>query len=99
MPFAFREGDVVVEGFIDLVVPTPTGVEIVDWKTDDVDAAGVEERLAGYRIQAGLYARGLQRATGLVVERITYVFVRPGVEVSPGEPNALGASALDAVVA
>ena len=99
VPFAFREGDVVVEGFIDLVVPTPTGVEIVDWKTDDVDAAGVEERLAGYRIQAGLYARGLQRATGLVVERITYVFVRPGVEVSPGEPNALGASALDAVVA
>ncbi len=97
VPFAFGQEGVVVEGFIDLVVPTDGGVEIVDWKTDDVSATGVEERLAGYRTQAGLYAQGLQRATGLTVERITYVFVRPGVEVSPGEPAALGAAALEAL--
>ncbi len=97
VPFAFGRDGVVVEGFIDLVVPTATGVEIVDWKTDDVSATGVDARLAGYRTQAGLYAQGLQRATGLTVERITYVFVRPGVEVSPGEPSALGAAALEAL--
>ncbi len=97
VPFAFRHGDAIVEGFIDLVIPTADGVEIVDWKTDDVTAGGVEERLAGYRVQAGLYARGLREATGLGVGRITYVFVRPGLERSPGEPDALAASALAGV--
>ena len=97
VPFAFRHGDAVVEGFVDLVIPLGEGVEIVDWKTDDVTAAGVDERLAGYRVQAGLYARGLREATGLRVERITYVFVRPGLERSPGDPEALAASALAAV--
>ncbi len=89
VPFAVADGDAVVEGFIDLVVPTATGLEIIDWKTDDVGAAQVGDRLMGYRVQAGLYAAGLARATGLAVERITYVFLRPGVEVSPGEPRAL----------
>ena len=97
VPFAFRHEEAIVEGFIDLVIPTARGVEIVDWKTDDVPRAGVDERLAGYRVQAGLYARGLGEATGLEVERITYVFVRAGLERSPGEPGELVALALAAV--
>ena len=98
VPFALTDDDAVVEGFIDLVVPTAGGgLEIIDWKTDDVDAAGVAGRLAGYRLQAGLYAAGLTRATGLPVERITYVFLRAGVEESPGEPAALAADAMRSV--
>ena len=93
VPFAMTFDGAVVEGFIDLVVPTATGLEIIDWKTDDVPPLGVADRLAGYRLQAGLYAAGLTRATGRVVERITYVFLRAGVEVSPGEPAALAAAA------
>lgn len=89
----------VVEGFIDLVVPTPTGLEIIDWKTDDVVAAGVPERLAGYRLQAGLYAAGLTRATGKPVTLITYVFLRSGVEASPGDPTALAQHAMASLVA
>lgn len=89
VPFAMTRDGIVVEGFIDLVIPTPTGLEIVDWKTDDVRADGVAERLEGYRLQAGLYAAGVSRATGQPVDRITYVFLRPGIEISPGEPAAL----------
>ncbi len=93
VPFAVRRGDTVVEGFVDLVVPTAAGLEIIDWKTDDVAPAGVAERLEGYRLQAGLYALGLAEATGMPVARITYVFLRPGVERSPGDPAALAAAA------
>jgi ATP-dependent helicase/nuclease subunit A len=94
VPFAHARGGVVVEGFIDVVIPRDGAVEIVDWKTDDVPADGVEERVADYAIQAGLYAAGLTQATGLPVDRITYVFLRPGVESTPGEPDALAIDAL-----
>jgi len=93
VPFALRRGDVVLEGFIDLVIPTAAGLEIVDWKTDAVGPADVPARLVDYRLQAGLYALGLTAATGLPVARITYVFLRAGVEVSPGDPDDLARSA------
>ncbi len=95
VPFALTRDGIVVEGFIDLVVPTLTGLEIVDWKTDDVTTrAQAQERLRAYELQAGLYAHGLREATGRQVERITYVFLRPGLELSPGDPDALAAAAL-----
>ncbi|MGD9571654.1 MAG: UvrD-helicase domain-containing protein [Thermoleophilia bacterium] len=97
VPFAVRRGDVVVEGFIDLVVPTAAGLEIVDWKTDAVAPGEVAARVEGYALQAGLYALALQEATGQPVARITYVFLRPGVEVSPGDPGTLAAAAAQRV--
>jgi hypothetical protein len=59
----------------------------------------VPGRLADYRLQAGLYALGLTAATGMPVARITYVFLRAGVEVSPGDPDHLARSAADQVAA
>jgi ATP-dependent exoDNAse (exonuclease V) beta subunit len=98
VPFALARDGVVVEGFIDLVVPTLTGLEIVDWKTDDVATrAQAQERLRGYEIQAGLYAHGLRLATGRPVERITYVFLRAGLELPAGDPDELAAAALAAL--
>jgi ATP-dependent helicase/nuclease subunit A len=94
VPFAHARGGVVVEGFIDVVIPRGDALEIVDWKTDDVPADGVEDRVTDYAIQAGLYAAGLTLATGLPVVRITYVFLRPGLESTPGEPDALARDAL-----
>ena len=100
VPFALARDGVVVEGFIDLVVPSLTGLEIIDWKTDDVATrAQAVERLRGYELQAGLYAHGLRQATGLTVERITYVFLRSGLELSPGDPDALAAAALEGLAA
>ena len=94
VPFALARDGAVVEGFIDLVVPAGGGLEIIDWKTDDVPPARVPERLGAYRLQAGLYAAGLAEATGMPVERITYVFLRAGVEESPGDPAVLADHAM-----
>ncbi len=101
VPFAFLDGSasppVVVEGFADLVIETDDGLEIVDWKTDHVAASTVDERLAKYRTQAGLYVLGLEKAlesTGKKVTSVSYVFVSPNQERSPGEPAELAAAAL-----
>jgi ATP-dependent exoDNAse (exonuclease V) beta subunit len=84
----------VVEGFADLVIEHEDGLEIVDWKTDDVPESAVEARLEKYKTQAGLYVLGLQNATGRPVTRVSYVFVSANREASPGEPAELAAAAL-----
>ncbi len=93
VPFAMESDGKVLEGFIDLVLQTPEGIEIVDWKTDQIAADRVAERLREYEPQAGLYVYGLESATGARVSRVTYVFASAEVEASPGEPAALAAAA------
>ncbi len=97
VPFAMAEGDTVVEGFVDMVIETPDGLEIVDWKTDDIPKARVPDRMREYELQAGLYVLGLEAATGRPVARVTYVFVSAGVEASPGEPGQLASAAREAL--
>ncbi len=89
VPFAIAANGTVLEGFIDLVIETDGAVEIVDWKTDQISASDVDDRLREYRTQAGLYVYGLEAATGLRVSAVTYVFASAGVEVSPGDPATL----------
>jgi ATP-dependent helicase/nuclease subunit A len=96
-PFAMLVDGHVLEGFIDLLIETDDGIEIVDWKTDQIDREEVEERLREYRLQAGLYVLGIKAATGRRVNRVTYVFASAGVERSPGDPDTLAAEALNAV--
>ena len=91
VPFGVTLNDTVLEGFIDLVIETEEGLEIVDWKTDHISSSEVPARLKEYELQAGLYALGLEAATGRPVARVTYVFVSPGSEESPGDPAALAA--------
>lgn len=97
-PFAMLLDGHVIEGFIDLLIETDDGIEIVDWKTDRIDRGEVGERLREYRLQAGLYVLGIEAATGRRVDRVTYVFASAGVEVSPGDPDALAAEARRAVL-
>jgi ATP-dependent helicase/nuclease subunit A len=94
VPFAVARDGTIVEGFVDMVIESDDGIEIVDWKTDHLSPADVPERLRSYELQAGLYVLGLEAATGRPVTRVTYVFASAGVEVSPGEPAALRAGAL-----
>ncbi|HWC30828.1 MAG TPA: PD-(D/E)XK nuclease family protein, partial [Dehalococcoidia bacterium] len=97
VPFAFVQDGITLEGFADLVLETDDGLEIVDWKTDAVPAAAVPERLRGYELQAGLYVLGLEAATGRRVTSVTYVFVDPGREASPGDPAQLAQAARERV--
>ena len=94
VPFALPRNGTILEGFVDLVIETESGIEIVDWKTDDVSKAAIAERLKEYELQAGLYVLGIEEATQKTVRRVTYVFVRAGAEGSPGDPASLRASAL-----
>lgn len=95
VPFAFVSDSVIVEGFVDLVIESPGGLELVDWKTDNISADAVASRLEAYSLQAGLYVLGIEAATGRPVNRVTYVFVTPGIESSPGDPATLAALARD----
>ncbi|MCH7811761.1 MAG: UvrD-helicase domain-containing protein [Chloroflexi bacterium] len=94
VPFAVPRDETILEGFVDLVIDTEDGIEIVDWKTDDVPQAAIPERLRQYELQAGLYVVGIEAATKMTVSRVTYVFVRAGAEASPGDPATLRALAL-----
>ncbi len=93
VPFAFTDGSVTLEGFIDLIIETEDGLEIVDWKTDSVAESEVPQRLDGYKLQAGLYVLGLEAATHRKVTGVTYVFVTPGIELSPGQSSVLADAA------
>jgi len=68
-PFVVTQDDAVLEGFVDLLIETADGIELIDWKTDHVPADAVEERLRQYELQAGLYVHGVQEATGRPVTR------------------------------
>ncbi len=54
-------GDTVLEGYVDLLVRTPDGLVIVDYKTDQFGAdADRAERLGRYRIQLAAYGVALE---------------------------------------
>ena len=89
VPFAVEIDGTVVEGFVDMLVDGDGGLEIIDWKTDDITEAEVGRRMAQYELQAGLYVLGITRATGRPVRRVTYVFLSPGVERDMGDPGRL----------
>jgi ATP-dependent exoDNAse (exonuclease V) beta subunit len=97
VPFAIAVDGTVLEGFVDLVIEDEEGLEIVDWKTDQIPAGAVAERLRDYETQAGLYVYGLEAATGRQVRAVTYVFAGPQVELSPGDPSALSKAAQEAL--
>jgi ATP-dependent helicase/nuclease subunit A len=97
VPFAATIAGALVEGFLDMAILTEEGVEVVDWKTDAISAGAVESRMAGYRVQAGLYVLGIEEATRLRVHRVTFVFLGPGIEHELDDIDALRREAFAAV--
>lgn len=71
-------GNVLVEGYLDLLYRTPDGLVVVDHKTDRIGSddhrASLVER---YRVQLGAYAAVLEAATGEPVVRAVLVFCDP----------------------
>ena len=71
-------GDRVIEGYIDLLIETPEGLVIVDYKTDTVASeADVDAKLATYELQGAAYAVALEESTGLPVVDCRFIFCRP----------------------
>ena len=72
-----KVGDLIVEGFIDLVYRGHDGLVIVDYKTDAVPGPAIERRVALYRPQMAAYAKALADATGEAVAGAVLVFLHP----------------------
>ena len=68
-------GNRVVEGYIDLLVRTPEGLVVVDYKTDGVRSpAEAAARVEHYRLQGATYALVLEASTGLPVVDVRFLF-------------------------
>ena len=71
-------GDMTIEGYIDLLVETPDGLVVVDYKTDAVrNVAEIDAKLARYELQGAAYALAVERTTGQDVVDVRFVFARP----------------------
>ncbi|HOW17817.1 MAG TPA: 3'-5' exonuclease, partial [Phycisphaerae bacterium] len=51
---------ILVRGMIDALLPTPDGLELIDYKTDAVTPEQVADRAASYRVQMDMYARAAE---------------------------------------
>ena len=77
VPVAAMVDDVLVEGFIDLLVDTPDGLVIVDYKTDQIPSPDhLDAALARYAVQGGAYALALEAALDRPVHGCVFVFAR-----------------------
>ena len=71
-------GDRLLEGYVDLLVRRPTGLVIVDYKTDHLrDASDIEQKVAQYGLQLASYAVAVEAATGEAVVDGVLVFCSP----------------------
>jgi ATP-dependent helicase/nuclease subunit A len=74
---------VVVQGLIDLLVQTPKGLIVIDFKTDHVSGPQIAQRAEAYRGQLDLYAKAASAICGRkVLEKWLYFFApRQAVQV------------------
>ena len=72
---------IIVQGIIDLLVKTPNGLVIIDFKTDDVTSDSVPKKTAVYHTQLDLYAQAAAAITGSKVTSKWLYFLRPAVSI------------------
>ena len=64
-----------VRSRLDVLVPTPAGIEIIDYKTDRVTADTIDARVETYRGQLEFYRTAVQAMTGKKVSAVHLVFL------------------------
>ena len=86
-------GDRLLEGYVDLLFRGPEGLVVVDHKTSaSSDAAELDRRVEGYRLQGAAYAVSVSRATAEPVARVVFLFLTPDGAVErelPDLPSAM----------
>ncbi len=80
---------VVVQGVVDLAVIRPSEIWLMDYKTDQVNANGLEEKVNRYRPQIALYALALSRIYQVPVTRrwLYFITLRRSVPVDFADPT------------
>ena len=83
---------VMIEGYIDLLVETPEGLVIIDWKTDSASSPKeIDAKLAAYELQGATYAVALEESTGLDVVDCRFVFCKVGGAIEKSVVDLAGA--------
>ena len=72
---------IIVQGIIDLLVKTPKGLIIIDFKTDCLSADEAAKRAVVYRQQLGLYAQAATAITGGNILSKWLYFLHPAVPI------------------
>jgi ATP-dependent helicase/nuclease subunit A len=75
---ATSDDSIIVQGIIDLLIKTPKGLLVIDFKTDDVSADQAPQRAELYRPQLDLYARAAAAITGQNVLAKWLCFLKSG---------------------
>jgi len=92
VPFAVNIGGTILEGKIDLAFDDGSGLEIMDYKTDDVAEDRLAEHARNYRLQVGAYALAAREVLGALPKSVSLLFLRAGREVPVELADALLAS-------
>ncbi|MGA1979724.1 MAG: helicase-exonuclease AddAB subunit AddA [Sedimentisphaerales bacterium] len=72
---------IIVQGIIDMLVQTPEGLLVIDFKTDDVTAKEAPERAELYREQLELYGRAAETILKVKTIGKWLYFLKPGCAV------------------
>ena len=84
LAFEWRVGNSIVKGSIDWLKRAEGGLEIVDFKTGDMEADRAGERAASYDLQLVAYALAAEALTGERVLSTRLVFTGPGKAIEAG---------------
>ena len=75
------EDHIIIQGIIDMLIRTPAGLKVVDFKTDNIAANNALERAGQYRKQLELYGKAASAIMGVErVEKWLY-FLKPGCAI------------------
>jgi ATP-dependent helicase/nuclease subunit A len=80
---------VVVQGIVDLILPTAKGMIVIDFKTDKIGRQKVAERAKLYQSQLGLYSRAIQTTLRVPVAGAYLYFLHPQTLFSVAPDNIL----------
>ena len=87
LPFVYREGESLIEGFVDLVFEEEGELVIVDYKTDAAQTPGeLEEKARFYQPQGTVYAAALEKITRMKVKEAVFIFLSARAEKSFPNP-------------
>ena len=75
--FVFALDNVILRGTIDLWFEDASGIAIVDYKTDTLDAKEAADRTLDYTLQLQVYALALEKALGKRPDHAWLHFLRP----------------------
>ena len=78
--YAIRD-TIIVQGIIDMLIQTPRGLVVIDFKTDSITAAQVPKRAELYRGQLGLYSRAAGSILKSSILAKWLYFLTPGCAV------------------